>query len=246
MNRTQSFVERLGFKFLRTVAPQWKAYTDLMVNPYDHWAEWNSGLGNGVHLLYAITRAQNPEVVVEIGSARGKSACAMALACSQNGRGKVFAIDPHTNNAWTHEGNENDNGNFMKDRLRDYQLEVYCEMVCTTSDQAARDWNRQIDILFIDGDHTFEGVSRDFELFQPWLTANSVVVFHDSLWEHEKSKVGFREDIGVPRFLHQLQEEGYDIVNFQSQHGMAILCPRAEGFDFMARSTQPTSLNSHE
>ena len=43
----------------------------------------------------------HPETVVEIGSARGYSTYALALACQQNGRGKVYAIDPHEPNPWT-------------------------------------------------------------------------------------------------------------------------------------------------
>ena len=47
-------------------------------------------------LLYALTRSLKPRICVEIGSARGKSACAVGLALQRNGGGKLFAIDPHS------------------------------------------------------------------------------------------------------------------------------------------------------
>ncbi len=39
--------------------------------------------------------------------------------------------------------------------------------------------NRQIDILFIDGDHTYKGVKRDFQMYSPLVKKNGIIVFHD-------------------------------------------------------------------
>ncbi len=39
--------------------------------------------------------------------------------------------------------------------------------------------NRQIDFLFIDGDHTYEGVKKDFEMYSPLVKKGGVVGFHD-------------------------------------------------------------------
>jgi predicted O-methyltransferase YrrM len=36
-----------------------------------------------------------------------------------------------------------------------------------------------IDFLFIDGDHSYEGVRRDFELYSPLVRSGGVVAFHD-------------------------------------------------------------------
>ena len=59
-----------------------------------------SGLGDSAWLLYGLTRSLKPSVCVEIGSARGKSACYMGMALKDNGRGKLYAIDPHTKTDW--------------------------------------------------------------------------------------------------------------------------------------------------
>jgi predicted O-methyltransferase YrrM len=39
----------------------------------------------------------------------------------------------------------------------------------------------KLDILFIDGDHTYAGVRRDFELWSPLVRPGGYVVFHDIL-----------------------------------------------------------------
>lgn len=35
------------------------------------------------------------------------------------------------------------------------------------------------DFLFIDGDHTYEGVKKDFFMYEPFVKKNSKIVFHD-------------------------------------------------------------------
>jgi predicted O-methyltransferase YrrM len=39
----------------------------------------------------------------------------------------------------------------------------------------------RLDLLFIDGDHTYEGVRSDFEMYSPLVTKGGIVVFHDIL-----------------------------------------------------------------
>jgi len=38
---------------------------------------------------------------------------------------------------------------------------------------------KRIDLLFIDGDHSFEGCSRDYELFGDYVKAGGLLIFHD-------------------------------------------------------------------
>ncbi len=52
------------------------------------------------------------------------------------------------------------------------------------SEQTRRDLERileggLLDFLFIDGDHSFEGVSRDFELYSSLVRPGGVIAFHD-------------------------------------------------------------------
>jgi predicted O-methyltransferase YrrM len=40
---------------------------------------------------------------------------------------------------------------------------------------------RPVDVLFIDGDHSYAGARRDFELYSPLVGTGGIIVFHDIL-----------------------------------------------------------------
>lgn len=65
--------------------------------------------------------------------------------------------------------------------------------------------NRQLDYLFIDGDHTYKGVKQDFEMYSPFVRKGGIIAFHDIVkhpdtscqvdlfWEEIKQKYPARE-----------------------------------------------------
>lgn len=58
-----------------------------------------------------------------------------------------------------------------------------------------------IDFLFIDGDHTYEGVKDDFERYSPFVSEGGLIAFHDIVdIEHDP-------DCEVDRFWHELEAE---------------------------------------
>jgi predicted O-methyltransferase YrrM len=231
--------KRLAFGLLRLGSNNFRAFTDLFDREYEPRADWRSGLGEGNHLLFSMVRLLQPSVIVEIGSARGKSTCSMALACRRNGKGKVYAIDPHIKNPWSEYNTGGDNENFLRLRLRSYGLEPWCEVIRDTSANTLINWNRPIDLLFIDGDHSYEGVKSDFEGFRTWLTKDALVVFHDTAWDPDtwakvKAELNWGADVGVPRYMAELKQSGFSSVTFPALPGITILDPRVGGFEFPA------------
>ena len=57
----------------------------------------------------------------------------------------------------------------------------------------------EVDVLFIDGDHSYEGVKRDFEMYTPLVRNCGLVVFHDIVSGPSES-VG-----GVPKFWSEIK-----------------------------------------
>lgn len=59
--------------------------------------------------------------------------------------------------------------------------------------------SRPIDFLFVDGDHSYDGVLADFKMFSPLVRPGGVVAFHDTVptaWAHEP---------GVVRLVNELK-----------------------------------------
>lgn len=44
------------------------------------------------------------------------------------------------------------------------------------------------DFLFIDGDHSFEGVTKDWEMYRPLVHKGGIVVFHDACYHADKTE----------------------------------------------------------
>jgi predicted O-methyltransferase YrrM len=187
--------------------------------------EFQSGLGDGGWLLHGLVRAIAPDVCVEIGSSRGLSACYIGLALKQLGRGRLYAIDPHTATAWN-DAVEPETLPVMRQNLRIFGVENYVTIIRSLSHDAAAGWSRPIDVLFIDGDHSYEGVRRDWELFSPHVRRMGIVIFHDTLWELAGDSSGYRrDDMGVPRFVDELRRNGYPVVTVDGHYGISLVQP---------------------
>ena len=48
--------------------------------------------------------------------------------------------------------------------------------------------DKKLDFLFIDGDHTYEGVKRDFRMFYPLVREEGIIAFHDIVEHSPESK----------------------------------------------------------
>lgn len=48
-----------------------------------------------------------------------------------------------------------------------------------TSQQLASSWKETIDFLFIDGDHSYEGVKFDYSTFSKWVKLGGIIAIHD-------------------------------------------------------------------
>jgi MMP 1-O-methyltransferase len=121
--------------------------------------------------------------IVEIGSFKGKSTVMLASVAARYGLGPVVAIDPHTGpsptdpilNATTSTFDE-----FLAS-LKSAGVEEHVEAHREFSGAVAKDWNRPIRVLWIDGDHTYAGAKEDFDLFTTHLVEGGVVALHDAL-----------------------------------------------------------------
>ena len=73
-----------------------------------------------------------------------------------------------------------------------------------------------VDFIFIDGDHTYEGVRKDFEMYKPLIRNGGYIAFHDIVYAE-----------GVSRFWLEIQKQYSTKWEFISennpQYGIGIL-----------------------
>jgi predicted O-methyltransferase YrrM len=137
-------------------------------------------------LLYQLARACTGRgVIVEIGSYKGKSTIWLAKGSLAGAGVKVYAVDPHTGSAehrqgdqaiWTYE-------EFFAN-LRRAGVDAVVQPLVATSAEAASVLNLPVELVFIDGDHQYEMVRQDFDLWFPKLVEGGYLLLHDTIrWD---------------------------------------------------------------
>ena len=143
----------------------------LLVSPYqEHW-------------FFKTARSlPNGATIVEIGSFKGRSTCCFAYGCRGTSK-HIFAIDTFAgNDSDFQEGSSFEGGSYLHvfhHNLKSRGLAEYVTSVPGLSTDAARAWDKPIDLLYIDGSHVYEDVLADFNNFFPHVKPGGIVAFHD-------------------------------------------------------------------
>jgi predicted O-methyltransferase YrrM len=140
--------------------------------------------------LYRLSRSARR--VLEIGSYLGASANCFAAAIRASGQdGKVICVDTWTNETMP-EGPRDTYAEFCRN-TRDYaRFIVPVRGLSAAVADRVKAETEFVDLLFIDGDHSYEGVLADWHAYGGMLRSGSVVVFHDWDWAE-----------GVQRVIHE-------------------------------------------
>ena len=120
--------------------------------------------------------------IVEIGSFRGRSSCALGIGSLRVPRNRVFAIDPHTEFIGPNGGHYGpaDQEALYANVVR-LGLGEIIAVISLPSVRAARAWSAPtVGLLFIDGNHRYVGVRADFEAWYAHVVPGGVIAFHDA------------------------------------------------------------------
>jgi len=116
-------------------------------------------------MFWGICRKYPQGVFGEIGTRGGISTTVLAMAARDVG-GRVYTIDISTECA------EDAKFNVELADCLPYVTFIH-------GDSAETDFPEPLDVLFIDGDHTYDGVKKDFERHAPNVKPGGVILFHD-------------------------------------------------------------------
>ena len=135
--------------------------------------------------LLCMVEEHRPKVVLEIGSyAGGTLYCWCRLADPD---GVIVSIDlpeGRYGGGSTPERAEEMKAWFPRDRQRLHLIRSDSHLPATFEELERHLDGTELDFLFIDGDHSYEGVKQDFEMYSPLVKAGGLIAFHD-ICEHE-------------------------------------------------------------
>ena len=168
------------------------------------------------HIPFALALVDwlRPRTIVELGTYMGDSVLHFCQA--------VYTLDLPTRctaiDTWTGDAQTGSYGPEILENLRAYHDPLYgrfSNLLQSTFDAAAPQFpNASIDLLHIDGLHTYDAVRHDFDTWLPKISSRGIVLLHDT----QVKQGGF----GVFRLWEELAGR-YPSFEFTHGHGLGML-----------------------
>ncbi len=195
----------------------------------DNWHHWDNnrgGLGYGwIH--YSLIRQIRPDKVLCVGSKYGYIPAVCALACKDNGMGLVdfvdagFDMDDYDKVAGEHWGGVgfwkkvDEKKHFGK-----FGLEKYIKLRVMKSDEYyAKNEKIKYGYVHIDGDHSYTGVKKDFEMFWQNVEKGGFLAIHD-IGSPDKDGNFY----GTRKFWKEIKDSGkYKLFEILEDPGVGII-----------------------
>lgn len=166
---------------------------------------------------YDLVRFLKPQTIVELGTHWGASFFCFCQAVSNAGtQATCFAVD-----TWRGDAHSGEYGEEIYNGVVEVANRLYPDiaiLIRNTFDHALDlIEDGSVHLLHIDGFHTLEAVTHDFQSWLPKLAEHGVVLFHDiAVKEH-----GF----GVYQLWEELKKH-HPSLEFQHSSGLGVLFPK--------------------
>lgn len=151
-----------------------------------------------------LVKRKTPNVIVDLGVDYGYSTFCFALPKI----GRVYGIDCFEGDPMAGIKNTYDYVMNKKEKLGLNNITFikgYFGLV-------AKKWTKPIDILHIDGYHTYKAVKSDYETWKKFIKDDGVILFHDTCVDDPSYEVNkFFEEIDLPK------------TNFKSSYGLGVV-----------------------
>ena len=226
-------------------------------NPINY--RWTHGatdlhLGDGL-MVYSLIQFIRAKVCVCIGSGGGFIPRLMTQSRVDLWHQKIFEGNP--SNEWGDIGTTiivdasngvggvtdwTDENSFLRQHFSP-------QIILETSERAFYDYfvrqDIKIDYLHIDGDHSYEGVKKDFELYSTIMSENGIITIHDTDQSYhdtfivtENAKKDFATFDGPARFVKELENnDEWNLVNLKNFRIFGTKRPTSTGLALLTRKS---------
>lgn len=167
------------------------------------------------NFAYDLVRNVKPKKIVELGTHYGTSFWSFCQAV------KDGELDTELNaiDTWKGEKHSGFYGEEVFETVKQIKNEYYSKLkinlIRKTFDEALVDFeDKSVDILHIDGLHTYEAVKHDFENWFSKVKDDGIILLHDTFIN--------RDDFGVYKFWEELKKN-YVTVEFFHSFGLGII-----------------------
>ena len=166
--------------------------------------------GHHYFALWLVKELQ-PLTIVDLGVDKGFSTFIFG---AQN-IGKVYGIDWFKKYSFLGESLDDYIPTMRNKRKMEKKFRITnVTIIKSKFSEVAKIWRKNIDILHIDGAHTYKDVKEDYQTWRKFLNENSVIMFHD-INSYE----------GVTRFFGELNLPKY---NFTHSYGLGVVSKNKE------------------
>lgn len=149
-----------------------------------------------------VLEAYDLDVILEIGTEQGGTLLFWEYLLSE--KGLLISVDLSPRIRW----NVNDSSKRIEVVVGDSQKDDTVNKVKSMLN------GRCVDFLFIDANHRYESVKRDYENYHRFVRRGGLIAFHD---------IALKQNDTVPRFWHELKMENKkEIVSIEERDGYGI------------------------
>jgi predicted O-methyltransferase YrrM len=206
MKNSKKIIEEIKQFDSQNIDRIWKFVSGSIINPaQDEW-EFKE--------LLKIIKKEKPKIILEIGSYNGGTLFSFSKL---NPNSLIISIDlpegnfSSINTKWKTPIFHSFGKNLKLIQENSHNIETLNKVKRILS-------GKKIDFMFIDGDHTYEGVKKDFEMYYPLLKKGGIVAFHDISRDVPES------NFYVHSFWKEISnnQDTQELINENNQHKMGI------------------------
>ena len=187
-----------------------------IINPQLRFAYWEGHR----EFVYDLINFVKPKMITELGSQYGCSLFTFCQSVKDNNLNtKIRAVD-----MWSGDIGAPDTGEevfALVNKIKDtYFSELDIKLYQMRFDDALPDFeDESIDILHIDGGHTFEDVDHDLKTWLPKLSKDGIILFHD---------VYSTIDDGSCVHWRETKKKYKNFFDFEHSCGLGVLFPKSD------------------